>query len=543
MRNHPLKIVKNLAGGLRSDEHNLHGGRLLKCENLESFDYGLRSYEPIEMVFSQQQFAAAGVIQRFPFPQLHLGKAFHLLLDSQQMFQVSDQYELYRLDTYDIATPANSKTIPNGHAWHIADLNNTAWLFNGACVAIITYTQRMVGSTEKVLVCDTVRVNCGCYYKGRLLMGGFHPDYQFSSSWKTLYETLADQRSLTFDYTVGLDRSSVMWSTIGGGDLLYMFDYNRAMTGHLTTAEGLTANLWSASNPYALEATKRNDGGSAKLDIGEVLAIKVLGEHAIVYGSKGIKVLTHSYEPVSGTPAFREAHLSDIGVPYGGAVGGNDKQHCIVGTDGRLRLIRLDQGLPYIREIGYSEFFKSHVNSAIAVSYDSFQNRFLIGTGARTYVLNFVNIGDAAGVPALTWATQQVTSVVAGRGADMVGRGVGVGTHADYISNTGKFKVGAFDMGTRGHKTITGAELHGDIDTDAYIIYHYALKDNKEFTELDPEIFSPDGEIKFNVEGIDINVEVTFDDFRKVVLNSMTLHRYYTDLRHTRGQHADTDVA
>lgn len=132
----------------------------------------------------------------------------------------------------------------------------------------------------------------------------------------TLGKALCDHYRSRLLYSMA---NSVRVSTVGGDDLPYI--------------------LTGATVPEYIRT--RNDSGWLVMPFrGDVLAMRQMGKHIIVYGADGVSVLSawdqyYQQNDIVGFPA-------SVGLAWRGAVAGDDNGHVFIGTDGAVWQITPD---------------------------------------------------------------------------------------------------------------------------------------------------------------------------------------------------------
>ena len=112
----------------------------------------------------------------------------------------------------------------------MADMGKSYMLFNGSCT-VLYMPKSSYG--DKVLVDDTVNVDCGTYHRARVVMGALGTNDFYLTAWESYYETLAEEEISGSEYADDITAGSnfVWWSSIGGGDVLWPYNKDLAMTG------------------------------------------------------------------------------------------------------------------------------------------------------------------------------------------------------------------------------------------------------------------------------------------------------------------------
>ena len=508
--------------GLRKSSRDVDGGAIV-FNNLEPKASGIFGYRPIYPVVSEEILRRYGIVIVPPFPQVYVGKQHTFLLDRNTIFIVGED-DIYPISTYDITSPSTPKAITPGDPWQIADAGESVLFFNGYCSVLMLGTERMKERPEKLYV-STLAVNAGTYYKGRFIFGGFR--YGISSTWKDFWKSLADVRGISLNYSVDLKLNQIWWTVIGGNDVGFLFDYQSAMSGYITTSDGLATTPF---NQFVLEMVQRNDFGSAVMPSqGEVKAIKNFGGGFIVYTSSGIHLFKHSYEPVTGTPAFEQVDLSDIGIPNGGCVGGDESVHLILGIDSKLRLLT-SEGL---NTLGYREWFSPYAGNWNQISYDKINNRFFICVQDKTFVLNFDNEYN---VPTLSTTNQLITSVAVGK--SFVAHehyAVGLATPPDYMYIGGELCSGILELNMLNQMFIHGGFVGGDFnETYPNMYVEYRFKRGDTFVRGNEMKTNNEGYTELMCNALDFRVGVKFVDIRNVRLKSIKVALSSSENRYGR---------
>ncbi len=142
---------------------------------------------------------------------------------------------------------------------------------------------------------------------------------------------------------------------------------------------------WSDIGSASFVQTKRNEAGLRKVSfIGEVVAVRKLGDHVVVYGYEGIGRLTPVVQPA---PTFGWKEMADVGMFEKGAVGGNELKHLFVSIDGYLYAV--DVSNMQVVRLGFGEFMQPLMTDYIMVSYVGGKEGgdFYISDGNTGYIL------------------------------------------------------------------------------------------------------------------------------------------------------------
>lgn len=399
-----------LRNGIRKDSRIARNTQALdSCINLRTTEYGLKDFIAINEPISAAQFAFWSVSKAWPHPQLFRGKSETLLFEDTKVWAVienpSSTWTLGPIITYDFADWTSTKAITGDAPWHFMDFYGTWMAFNGTCVVFKT------AWSTKTFVQDDVTILTGCDFKeGRAFMGGFDTDDFWSSAWQTFLSDYQDNipQELTdyIDNTKGADGNWVWWSTIGGGDLLWLFSsylmtYNSLYGASGTDLSGETPNTgYDTTTPYLMDLLKLNQAGLRPMPWrGDVLQIRSIGESVVVYGEDGIAALVPFSNP---TPTMGLREITGIGTSIGlgpsgrSAAGGSSAGHCLIDERGDLWVINPDLTA---NRLGYNEIFGGMTPANIVVSYDAHEKEFWIGDGTDCYVLTPSGLSRAPQIP------------------------------------------------------------------------------------------------------------------------------------------------
>lgn len=226
---YPVTFDEALRTGLKTDSRVPSGAQVLDvCTGLRPTRFGLKDYLPITQPFSDAYLTATlGGSLGWPFPQLFRGKSITLLCFQSTIFEVNEadwtatEILLYDAANFGNAVPATA-TITAGGPWHFMDFHDTWVLMNGVTTIFKT------GYYSLPIATDDVTIKTGCEMKGRAIMGGFNPSNFYAlADWPAYWETLnanapAEIRQKAEIMAGGAGTNWCWWSTIGGGDLLWL---------------------------------------------------------------------------------------------------------------------------------------------------------------------------------------------------------------------------------------------------------------------------------------------------------------------------------
>lgn len=383
MREFETRVVDHLANGLRpSPRLGVNAPYLQDCMNMKPTVEGLVPYEKVQVPFGTPPTID------FPFPQLFKGKGVTLLADKTKIYAVNES----DWGTSEITLVGS---ISGTGSWHFLDLFDYWLLFNGTTVIWKSNVHGLEGGAAAVNAVVTPTVQTGCYLNGRAFMGGFTGGTGAGSiwnhaSWTALLASWDAKLPGNVAFSSNIGPNFVMWSSIGGGDALWIFRPTWAT--EIRTA-----------GPRIFEHIKRNELGWMPMPWqGTVRVMKPLGNAVVVYGDDGISALVHTMEPI---PTFGLKHLLNIGVAGRGAVGGTDREHAFVDEAGYLWKIGVDL-VP--KRLDYHEFVQALTEANIVISHDQEENEYYLSDGVDSLILTSKGLGIM---------DQVVTSIITTAGA------------------------------------------------------------------------------------------------------------------------------
>lgn len=522
MREFNTRIVEALQKGLRPSEFSSRGRPFLKeAYNVKVTEFGLEPFHPI-----QDPFGGAYSVN-FPFPQLFVGEDETLLSDKRYIFEVdmmSNPWEASRIDVYDGRKENALGHIPEGGQWHMADLKDAWYLFNGECVVFKTRHNELAGGDQRVLVIDDVSINTGTEYKGRVITGGFDPSNIWGSSWKHFFDSW--EASLDMDLPFEFDdigSNYVMWSSIGGGDFpLWLFYPELAMEGFIPDAGYYTDDI---KGSMLLERLQKNEWGFMPMPWqGEILNIEPLGEALIVYGDEAITAM------IPAQFGFGYQHLMNVGIADRGAVAGNRGGHIFIGESGELWSIG-----PQLQtnKIGYKEYFLPMLGTDISISLNHQESEFYIANKDRCFLLD----------QGLTEIKQIPTSVEFQQGGL-----IGVYDEKTFTSGKRKGMVDdrtiivtnpiSFSVSALKTTTVISLGVRSPHKVEVALEYTTKKSDNWKRTRFVP--VNKEGNADLRVNGLDFRVVIKAEHYDNFELDFVEVRFQPDDRRFVRGTSVNT---
>lgn len=452
----------------------------------------------------------------WPFPQLFRGKGVTLLAYETAIYTVNETTWVPTLiTTYDAFDISNTKSITAGGVWHFMDFYDTWMLFNGKCVVFHTERYNIFGGTDKTLVQDAVTVQTGCDFRGRGLMGGFKvSDFQ-TTDWQTFWSNWLLNKPSGMTISETIDTNFVLWTSIGGGDLLWLFYKDIAESGF--TADG----FHDAVRPLVFEQMRRNERGFMPMPWqGTILKLAPLGNKVIVYGDGGISALVPYAEPV---PTFGLVDVLGVGVAERGAVAVGPMGHVFVDQTGMLWLI---DGELKLRQLGYQEYFRDMIGNDIVGTYDPLENEYRLCSGTKGYLWS----------PGGLCEISQLVTSAARVGADDVGIFVKTGDGSMVITTD------VFDMKMMGIKNVSQVDLGASASTTAEVAIDYRYKTGDKFYRSGWKRVNQYGTVFPNVSGIEFRLVIRANPYDAMKYDRVSVRWKSSDKRFVRGAYTKQQI-
>lgn len=387
MKEAHFNVEETLRNGLSPEVYLQPNAPYLdRMTNMRPTAHGARRYESIAQPFT--------ATVEHPFPHLFHGLSESLLFfeTSIETVDPSDWSTTPVVETYSLDSWLTPKAIVAGGPWHVLDFGPTWLAMNGSCIVCKT------GYSNKIFVSDAVSVTTGCTLnESRAFMGGFDSADFWRSAWQTFWDsytdTLPDEIDSALDFSAGASQNWVWWSTIGTGDLLWLWDATLMVYGSYAASPELG---YDEDNPYIFDLLRRNEMGLAPMPFrGQIYRMLPLGDRVVVYGSDGANLLQPIQSPVP-TMATRDIQGLErgIGAAGRGCVGGGTTRHVMIDNDAVLWLIApTEHGQIAAQRLGYETYLSALTLDDTVISYDPDQHEFWICDGTYAYVLTPRGLG------------------------------------------------------------------------------------------------------------------------------------------------------
>ena len=521
--------------GLRADFRNKRNSpALLGCNNLKPTAWGLSPVEPVVVPISNEVLSSWSLLLQWPYPRLHRGHKNTFLTSPERLFYVNEgDWSLQQMDIYSYATPTDLVTPEVGGLWQLVDFYDTFLFTNGrGCVFHFNLRNALGQSTpEKVFYSSALRATAGADFKGRAVLAGFSPDRTWNSKLSSIFALGAKSAESGVNFTnlfQGFQDNFVMWSTIGGGDLLFWFDENASFNFNEVGLIQDGSSGYNSSRPFLLDMIKRNELGWMPLEWpGMIRALKPLGNDLIAYGDGGVSALFSN--ATFGTLGQRKIGL--VGILSEGAVAGDEAEHVYMDKSGTLWSLESEK-LPV--RLGYKEWFQEFIQSEVVISFNPDQREWYVSNGWKTFVLTKQGLGRS---------NQIVTSTVYHDGQVL-----GLGTPEAEVEKQASVVTDVFDFGNSLIKTITSIEFSFTAQfNNVQVAIDYRYSRNQDFQRTlfksVPE-FAQRGFVAFPVAGIEFRLVMKWADFEQVEPPDQVVVKWkQTDKTNLRSRNAGSVAA
>jgi hypothetical protein len=361
----------------------------------------------------------------------------------------------------------------NATGWHVTDYGGGFVVAAGETATLYRNPVNGVWFAFLLLFPRT-----GCNLWGRSLWGNIQDT---GSVWLNYWKTVLPAGvggAHPWYHDVVLDAQTICWGVPEGGDTLFWFDLGLAGKGYLGTTAG---------DLDYIRYWEQNRHGFMRADW-PVLRLVPHKAGVMVYGSGGIGMLV----PWSGPyPTFSYRTILDRGVAGRNAAWGDENEHLFLDQDGELWRVGEDMDLT---RLGYRQHLAGM--TAPVVTMDQPRREWRICSADRAFVWTH---GGLAECP------QRVTSM-----GLVGGLPVGIGDTLDAEAPVFEATTGAYDMGLRRPKTVTGIEIGSPDAADTEVVLRYR-SGGGDWIETEPAAPGPDGLVTIHRSAVEVAVKVTAD--------------------------------
>jgi len=514
--------ILQLKKGLRRDyRFRRNSDELYELFNAEVTENGVTKLVAIENALSVGVISAAAAELEWPFPQIIRGNKYSFLCGKTRvdLIQESDWTTL-EVPTYNAMAKDTEKSISIGGVWQLCDFHDSWLLTNG--VSTVFHTKDIFNEPDKVYVQDSIPVNACCAFRGRAVLAGFDSDNFWNNAWRRFFEDWGNRKGLNIPTYEPLGENFVWWSTVGGGDMLWLFDTNLLLGGKIDGTE------YSYDKPLIFDYWQRNESGFMPMNWrGAVYQVRPLGKGLMVYGQNGMTFLFPTTEPFS--TLGRQDIFNQIGLASRGAVSGNESNHVCV--DGSGVIWRITEKGP--EKLGYQEYMVPLLGTEIIVSYTEENNTFYIGGSDRTFKLTQFGLSKL---------DQIITSVFVAEGETKGFCNI-VGDNDSEV----RIVTDTLDFGVRGEKTVTQINIPVVMDVDAaadwYVCIYYRYDKKKTFVQTEWRALNKKGWIRFQVSAVEFMIGVKATNYVETdVPESISINIAYTDKSSLRSQNVSENA-
>lgn len=375
-----------------------------------------------------------------------------------------------------------------GGLWHFSDSYTTWFLHNGNCTIF------RVG-TSATYMQNTQTVKTGCYHRGRMITGGFDSDF-WGTDWKAQWDSWMHKAAPQFSSAqMGLAGNVVMWSSIGGGDVLSWLYPSLG----ICPPSGMQG--YSSSQPIIEKYLQRNEMGFMPMPFqGDVLCVKGLGKGFVAYGEDGVCYLPMANNPY---PTFGLVELlRGVGLQSRAAVGGDENGHVFLDTTGCLWRIGADATLT---RLDYTEFFEPLLAETVVITKDAQKGDFFISTGTASFLLT------DAGLSKIGESTSGQAYAL----------GVRVGYPFDLGNDTCMVHTTPFNMGSGIVKTVQKVSVVGSNASTFTVVVQARMDEDSPFSDFSSPTTRDTGDVFPLVCGKEFCIKVTSAAFATTKIDSI----------------------
>ena len=524
MREFTNIISDEFLRGLPPDKRVRRGAPYVSdCFNLKATVDGLAPFEPVIDPF------ASSVDMLFPFPQIFHGSRYTILANKDEIRIVDSSATPWTSSALSVVDIDNNPvSFDADEPWQFVDFGDVWYLFTSNFVIMLDGEDAQVGNTPTAYGFSHVPITTGVQHQGRILFGGFTAGQVWTGDWITFLNGLVSDLDMPFNIPFNdIDHTYVMWSSVGGGDFpAWLFFPERAFVGSsLFPTSTYSQDSFQQSMLY--DRMRRNEFGFMRIPSdGAVKCIKTLGTRIVVYTETGIFGLFPHLSRDSEISTYGMVHLSRTGIKDKSFVGGDDRQHIFIDTEGSLWAV---SGEFSINKLGYKEFLSPLLenHAAISKNVDTQRLEYYI-SGVHTVSGSPVKSNFVLTNSGLTRHAQQIASTTFIDGGT-------VGTCTDMEDEEAFVVSNQTDMGVRGIKTVTSVNVsfQGGVGVQVAIDYRYRTSDQFSRSHFVP--LNNEGNAVIRVAGIDFRVVLYAIELWDFEVDYIQLKWQSSDKRHIRG--------
>lgn len=402
-----------------------------RCENLIPGGSFLESPKPIA-----RPGAFATEPKEHPFPAAFKGDKIRLLFGDTNVKTLDADFvasSALALNTRAVGTAE----ILRGGPWHCETFMEYWFATNGESLVY-----NVPSDDGDVYVASGLLAQAVGRYNYRVVLGGLSGSWLAGSRWLELFETwkeTSQAQSVVYD-GLAADTTWAIYSESGGGATDLPFH-------SLCCACGLFGDAaFDDAKEIIWDSIERGDIGLIPVrKVSNIRAMKQLGSRLIVYGD-------HSISEISATEAgFQETLVCDFGIGGRACVGGNEKRHVFLDSQGVLYSFYANQDTPERQE--YGMWFEDFQLVQTTICHNPNRDEYWITDGWTCYVLTKFGLGG----PMTTRPTSMFVDGTYGL----------VGVYKTPNTEEWSIQTAAFDVSERDFKHLVCVHLHGNGYSDA----------------------------------------------------------------------------
>lgn len=509
MREFSNNISEALLNGLRRDERTRRQEDFLyDAKNVRIREFGLDEPDSPTDPFD------GGESVSYPFPQLFHGKYYTLLCFASVIKTVNMSTDPWTASTLTLVNlDGTAGSISGSGHWHFIDLEESWFLFNGTDVVFIDPLEVFDGdNVSSAYVSNAVTIGTGTFHQGRAIVGKLDSSDIWSQGFDEVFNSLEDDIEGPLPLlNEGIDGNSVLWSSVGAYDFpTWLFFPDRAVHWNIDDMKLVSDALFRRTALF--DTLTRNEFGFKKMPFqGDVLCIKPLGDHIIVYGEDGIVALTPFIG--DGISTMRETQIANFGISDRAHVGG-DQSHIFISSRGILYSLTADLSL---NKLGYDHYFNGLSN--VRISFDSNETEFHISSGSTNFLLT---------QRGLSKERYQITSGVARDGNFNAMFATDADDEVLIVTST-------YDFGLRAIKTINSIQFGSTFNGNMTVAVDYRYKDSDSFTRTSFVPVNDESGAFIRISAVDFRFVIKCDDLTGFELDYIQVKWQASDKRQIRG--------
>jgi len=393
----PLQFAEHLRNGRRFSEYTPRNATVLKeAQGLRPTIGGMKQFDDLVQPLTDGYITGTlGISKTWPWPQIGIADD-----DAAFLFDETDLYLIIPSThtPWQVVVPAPHTAMPlvdwwtsgagsiagGGGVWQIAFTHGFGFGTNGATTFFRLQTDANFYTQDDLTV-----TAAGMWKEGRVMLGGFDSGNVTYGGWKAFceshYAKAPDDIKELIDASDGIGQNWVFLSTIGGGDVFWLFSEHFNTYGSFYESPETDFN---EDNPYLFDLWKQNTMAIRPMPWhGKVLAGETLDDAFIIYGEDGLAAMFNYREGKIGMKPI-EGLSWGTGLAQRAAIAGDDDMHYFLDPLGDLWRVTLEPGPRVVaQKLGGREIFADMLPNTVIVSKDRHQKEFHIADGEQVWVV------------------------------------------------------------------------------------------------------------------------------------------------------------